>query len=803
MTVSLSNPRAKPRWLVLVAVVALLTGLISTATLAVHDVGEFELDKNASNDTNVTLFGVLGSNVNATTTTIPICRSAASPILPVTVLVEAERIELTAIAGGSFGGSCSGEKVNYTATRGVDGTTAAAHQKSGVSGLVSLIEEPVAKDGPDWNQVYAAWSADPDTTCAALGLVECTFVEDGIGPTTFIGGATKDHLPISGWQHTSGASPDKAEILNAYAAKAIDENDDQILYFGMDRYAVDGSTDIGFWFFQGPVGTNADGTFSGEHQEGDVLILGTFTQGGAASNIRVFRWVDSGGNEQEHIQGPTGAFGDCVPGAAGDNGCATVNDTSIEVPWTYQFKGAATGGWVPTGGFFEGGINLTAVGLEGCFSSFLAETRSSPEITAILKDFALGAFEACDSGLTTTPANGSGTALADSDDDDIADIVIGTGSTGVDVTDSAVLSIQGTSTWSGTLDFYLCGPIPTDELCDGTDNIGLLVDSQSVDQDTTQPIVSASANLTSVGYYCWRGEFTSATDGVPDADDATVGECFEVLPVTPTLDTQAWSSGDSTGSAQTDPVPFGDPLYDKASLSGTANQPGTDGPSTEFPSINATDGAAANGTITFTLVGPGDCSTTASGTGTNPETGVAVSGDGDYFSSGFTPDAPGDYSWQASYSGDSPNTLSASHNDDCSDTDEDVTVQQLQPTMDTAQSFIPNDSATISVPAGTGDLDGTVTFSLYVDNATCTGDADQTFGPFDLFDEDDSLTDPLTDTVSTSNTTSYSGDGTTTFHWIVAFESDNGAHLDVTSPCGNEDSSLTIDDGVTQPTPAP
>ena len=36
---------------------------------------------------------------------------------------------------------------------------------------------------------------------------------------------------------------------------------------------------------------------------------------------------------------------------------------------------------------FEGGINLTELGLEGCFSTFLAETRSSPEITAVLKDF--------------------------------------------------------------------------------------------------------------------------------------------------------------------------------------------------------------------------------------------------------------------------------------------------------------------------------------------------------------------------------------------------------------------------------
>ncbi len=30
----------------------------------------------------------------------------------------------------------------------------------------------------------------------------------------------------------------------------------------------------------------------------------------------------------------------------------------------------------------EGGVDLTGLGLEGCFSSFLAETRSSPAIGA-------------------------------------------------------------------------------------------------------------------------------------------------------------------------------------------------------------------------------------------------------------------------------------------------------------------------------------------------------------------------------------------------------------------------------------
>ena len=264
-------------------------------------------------------------------------------------------------------------------------------------------------------------------------------------------------------------------------------------------------------------------------------------------------------------------------------------------------------------------------------------------------------------------------------------------------------------------------------------------------------------------------------------------------------------NGDATGSAQTTAVPFGSALYDRASLSLTATEPGDDGGSdpgqagNTYPSINATNGAAADGSISFTLYGPGDCVTVATGTGSNPETGVAVSGNGNYFSSGFTPDSPGDFHWVASYSGStSGNTSGTTHNAACDDTSEDVTVQQLQPTMDTAQEFVPNDSATISVAGGTGDLDGSVVFKLYVDNASCTGAADYTSGSIAVSATDTGTGTTLSDTVSSANATAYTTTGQT-FHWVVDFTSNNNAHLGVSSACGNETSSITIDNGVTQP----
>ena len=50
--------------------------------------------------------------------------------------------------------------------------------------------------------------------------------------------------------------------------------------------------------------------------------------------------------------------------------------------------------------------------------------------------------------------------------------------------------------------------------------------------------------LTAVGRYCWRGFFDSPTQGVPDATDASAGECFEVIPVTPTITTNATAAAE-------------------------------------------------------------------------------------------------------------------------------------------------------------------------------------------------------------------------------------------------------------------
>ena len=177
-----------------------------------------------------------------------------------------------------------------------------------------------------------------------------------------------------------------------------------------------------------------------------------------------------------------------------------------------------------------------------------------------------------------------------------------------------------------------------------------------------------------------------------------------ITPVTPDLDTLAGAS----------PVDLGDPVTDTATLTGTANQPGSGGIGANG-SINPTvPGDEAGGTITFTLLDGDDCLTPATGTANGPQT-AAVDGDGSYGPISFTPNLPGDYSWVASYDGDSPNTLGTTHNTACDDVDEDVTVRQVPSRISSTQKVLPQDQVTIestvagvNLPAG-----GAVTFRLF------------------------------------------------------------------------------------------
>jgi hypothetical protein len=589
----------------------------------------------------------------------------------------------------------------------------------------------------DWDKICAAnlASASNPTGCSFVSgrSVSATtlpdksqFVTDAFasGSDNIFKGGTDD-AEISTWQWKQASpSPDKADIEQAFAAQYtctqahVTAGDctstylnHKLLFFGGTRYANNGNTNIGLWFFHNGVNTGgantaADGScpvqsgcgFTGSHTAGncslvtpgspctpgDVFILSAFTNGGSFPTIQAFEWVGAN-NATKNYNGSNNCFTNACtlqplnipltpgftdnrcdgPAVSGDVACAITNSGDTLSPWPFTPK-AGTANSFADGELFEGGLDLTGLNLGGaCFSSFLLNTRSSQSGTSVLQDFALGGFGKCTTTVTTQQAGNSSSI------DNGGTAANGTASPG---TDAASVTVQGTQTWGGTLKFYLCGPLTSGQVCsDSGTSAGVLVNTITISQSTAQPISSATtaanggdphpATLTSAGNYCWFATFkadaTSKANGVPDGDDHTgtppadpASECFTVAPVTPTLTTQAGTS----------PVAFGSAVTDSATLSGAAKEPGsngaTNGGNANYPTINATNGAFA-GKLQFTLKGPDGQSGTNCTDNATPFSGetqtfpieVTVTGNTTYTGISYKPGSPGKYHWVAKYNG--------------------------------------------------------------------------------------------------------------------------------------------------------
>ena len=237
----------------------------------------------------------------------------------------------------------------------------------------------------------------------------------------FSQGGSKDVRDISSagitntyWLNTTTTPPDKDDIEHAFAASyTAAGTGDLLIYFGADRFSNNGDSAIGFWFFQNEVSDNNNsGVFSGKHKVGDILVTSDFRQGGGVGVINVFEWIGTQtGGPLKLLISRALANGVAVPdvfcntavnGFAANVACATSNRSPKPVPsnWTdgYSFKGGGNNGQFPTGTFFEGGVNITALFPNQtlpCFTSFLAMTRTSASTTAQLKDYVAGAFPVC------------------------------------------------------------------------------------------------------------------------------------------------------------------------------------------------------------------------------------------------------------------------------------------------------------------------------------------------------------------------------------------------------------------------
>jgi hypothetical protein len=675
-------------------------------------------------------------------------------------------------------------------------------------------------------------STAPSTTAE-----KSTFITDVFNSgTDNIFKSGTDDADVSTWLWKDATpSPNKADIEHAYAAQykipmnGSAEQGHQVLYFGGDRFSNSGDTNIGLWFFQKPVtdcGTTANCTFNpdgsvatsvcpvqsgcgftgvhtagnislGGNKPGDLFILSSFTGGGAEPTIKIFEWVGPG-NATKNYLGSNNCFTNActlqplaiptTPGFSdnrcattaeaitGDQACALVNPAAVNSPWTFQDQASHSPANVfGANEFYEGGLDLTGLGFTNvCFSSVLLNTRSSQSGTSALQDFALGNFGGCGSTLKTTPSVGAGGVNLPPTST--------SNPSSVSVTDSAHLTVTGTSTFSGTLSFHLCGPTATTStaLCTTGGVDAGSITSVTANGDYTSP---NPTTVTEAGRYCWRGDFTATTPtDLTGSSDSSASECFIVNPVTPTLSTTASGT-----------VEIGNAISDTAILGGTANQPGTGGGGTDG-SINTTNGALAGGSITWTAYGPNSCTTVAFG-----PVSRTVLGDNTYPTTSqpavsFTPTAAGTYTWVASYSG-SPNTNGVAATA-CANqpTTEQVVVTPKHPTISTQVNHGTSDPVAPGTPlSDTATLGNTATPSNGT-NGTITFTA---YGP-----ESDTQTCPNADAVYTSTITvsgngnyvSSNGNGGTFaptvpghYNWIASYTPATGDvnNLSATTACGD------------------
>lgn len=216
-------------------------------------------------------------------------------------------------------------------------------------------------------------------------------IHDELRMSIFTGGGSKDVRDVSLWKWTHGSVPDKDEITHAAAAayKAGINNDELMIYLMGDRYSTDGSAQMGVWFFQEKIDLSEDGTFSGVHRNGDVLMLAEFTQGGAKANIKLYKWNES---EKDNLELFHEGQGDTT------HYFLALSNAGDTPAWSDYIPKSGTQGTYPGNAFFEGGINLSWIfggNQLPCFSSFLMETRSSHRVNAQLKDFVLGDLDTC------------------------------------------------------------------------------------------------------------------------------------------------------------------------------------------------------------------------------------------------------------------------------------------------------------------------------------------------------------------------------------------------------------------------
>src|SRR5437899_12889566 len=304
----------------------------------------------------------------------------------------------------------------------------------------------------DWGALFDSSGA---TQPLPQGALDAHWVNDGphavTDLTTFTTGS-KDTLDIAnaGWQCTpSGNLTPKDDILHAYSFAIVPQFGPRtghlLVYGGFERFTNNGAGDLGLWLLQDPTvacsSTKGAVSFTGAHAVGDVLFVGEFSTGGTVTTLNAFKWV-GGSSPLLNITATGGA--DCRTAPDTAHYCSISNTVSISTPWSSKDK-TSDPNTSATAEFFAVGIDLTALfgSNAPCINRFIFDTRTSPSVTATLKDYAEGALATCPTSTISTTVSPSPINLGDS------------------ATHTTTVTLRTASTVDATVDFKVYGPVAT------------------------------------------------------------------------------------------------------------------------------------------------------------------------------------------------------------------------------------------------------------------------------------------------------------------------------------------------------
>ena len=339
---------------------------------------------------------------------------------------------------------------------------------------------------------------------------------------------------------------------------------------------------------------------------------------------------------------------------------------------------------------------------------------------------------------------------------------------------ATVTGNQTGDTPSGTVTFYLCGPIATGA-CDGTTNVGNSIGTGSLggsgaSASATSPDVNTTTNPLSPGRYCfratWPGDLNYTAPLAEFGGANGTNECFTVQTIaTMTVTTPSVGSGGTTT--------FGSSVTDHALVTALASGGGTPTGSVTFfvctPSQTTGGACPSGGTQVGSVVN------TQAVAGSSPPAATADS-------SSITANITGTWCFRAVYTPGGSNGANYTGSSDAS-SGECFTVTDTTGST-SAQTWQPNDTGTIT-SAHSAPLNGTLSIQLFSDGTCGTSGGAAVSGQ--LYSQ--TLTNAASPASLTTNNKTYTVSVSTAVSWLVTFTSTD-TNVAGSSHC--ESTSLTI-----------